>query len=207
MKVVFLEDVSNVARAGEIKEVADGYGRNFLIPRKLAALAGSPVINEIEARLKKRAHLQAQTEAEMRELVGQLEGKEIVLKARAGATDRLYGSITNTDIAEELEKSAGLVVDKRKIELDEPIREVGSYEIAIRLTKDIVPKIKLTVVEEEKKEGKEQKEKKAEGTEEKKRSKKKKVEKVEAKGQVEKEGTGEEKKEKGEGTEEQGETN
>jgi len=104
----------------------------------------------------------------MRELAKQLEGQEIVLKARAGAKDRLYGAITNADIAEELEKSAGLVVDKRKIELDEPIREVGSYEIAIRLTKDIIPKIKLKVMEEEKEEGKEKeagkekKEKKAE---------------------------------------------
>ncbi|MFC1916160.1 50S ribosomal protein L9, partial [Chloroflexota bacterium] len=138
MKVVFLEDVPGVAEAGEMKEVADGYGRNFLIPKKLAVLADSGATHIIEAQLKKRARRQAQTEAEMKELAQQLEGQEIVLKARAGATDRLYGSITNADIAEELSKSAGLVVDKRKIELAEPIREVGSYEIAIRLTKDIV---------------------------------------------------------------------
>ncbi|TET66756.1 MAG: 50S ribosomal protein L9, partial [Dehalococcoidia bacterium] len=155
MKVVFLEDVPNVAETGEVKEVADGYGRNFLIPKKLAILADAKATQIIEAQLKKKAQRQAETEAEMRELAKQLEGQEIVLKARAGAKDRLYGSITNADIAEELEKSAGLVVDKRKIELDEPIREVGSYEIAIRLTKDIIPKIKLKVMEEEKEEGKE----------------------------------------------------
>lgn len=162
MKVVFLEDVPNVAETGEIKEVADGYGRNFLIPKKLAVLVDAQAAHLVEAQLKKKARLQAETEAEMRELAQQLEGQEVVLKARAGAKDRLYGSITNADIAEELSKSAGLVVDKRKIELDEPIREVGSYEIVIRLTKDIVPKIKLTVMEEE------GKKRKTEKTEEKK---------------------------------------
>lgn len=162
MKVVFLEDVPNVAEAGETKEVADGYGRNFLLPKKLAILADVKATHIIEARLKRKARLEAETDAEMRELAQQLEGKEIVLKALAGAKERLYGSITNADIADELSKSAGLVVDKRKIELDEPIREVGSYEVAIRLTKDIIPKIKLTVMEEVEKEEKGKKEKKTE---------------------------------------------
>jgi len=163
MKVVFLEDVPDVAQAGEIKEVADGYARNFLIPKKLAVLADAKVMHLVEAQLKKKARLQAEIEAEMRELAQQLEGREVIFKARAGAKGRLYGSITNADIAEELEKSAGVVVDKRKIELDEPIHEVGSYEIAIRLTKDIIPKIKLNVVPEEKKKEKVE-EKKEEGT-------------------------------------------
>ena len=177
MKVVFLEDVPNVAETGEVKEVADGYGRNFLIPKKLAILADAKTTHIVEAQLKKKARRQAETEAEMKELAEQLEGREIVLKARAGAKDQLYGSITNADIAEELEKSAGLVIDKRKIELDEPIREVGSYEIAIRLTADIIPKIKLTVAEEEEK--KEKKAKKVEKAEEGEKKKKKRVRKKE----------------------------
>jgi len=164
VKVVFLEDVPNVAETGEMKEVADGYARNFLLPKKLAVLADSKAALLVEAQLKKKARLQAETEAEMRELARQLEGQEIVLKARAGARDRLYGSITNADIAEELENSAGLVVDKRKIELDESIHELGSYEIGIRLTKDIIPKIKLTVVGEEEGEGREEKKSTAEKT-------------------------------------------
>ena len=98
MKVIFLEDVPNVAEAGEAKEVADGYGRNFLIPRKLAVLANSAASNIVEAQLKMRARRQAQTEAEMVELANQLEGKEVILKARTGAKDRLYGSITSADI-------------------------------------------------------------------------------------------------------------
>jgi len=179
MKVIFLEDVPRVAQAGEMKEVADGYARNFLLPKKLAVLADARTTHVVEAQLKRKARLQAETEAEMKELAKQLEGREIVLKGRAGAEDRLYGSITNADIVEELRKSAGVAVDKRKIELDNPIREVGSYEIAIRLTKDIIPKIKLTVIEEERKE--EKKEKKAVKAKAKKKEGEEKAEKVEAK--------------------------
>jgi len=145
MKVIFLQDVPHVAQAGDIKEVADGYGRNFLIPRKLAALANPQAISQI----KTKDSINAGIKAELMELVRQLEGKEVNLKARAGAKDRLYGSITSADIAAELKNTTGLDIDKRKIELDEPIRQLGSYEIAIRLAGDIVPKISVTVTEEE----------------------------------------------------------
>lgn len=162
MKVVFIEDVPDVAEVGEIKEVADGYGRNYLIPKKLAILANARATQIVEAQKKRKARIEAETEAEMRELAKQLEGLDMVIKAKAGAKDRLYGSITNADIAEELSTSAGLVIDKRKIELETPIHEIGSYEIPIRLTKDIIPKVKLTVAEEEEKvEGKDKKEGKA----------------------------------------------
>ena len=147
MKVVFLQDVPNVARAGEVKEVANGYGRNFLIPRKLALLARSEVMNTVGTQLEVQARSQTQTEAELLELANQLDGREVFLKAQTGGKDRLYGSITAADIAAELESATGFVVDKRKIELDEPIRQLGSYEVAIRLSKDIVPKIKVTVTE------------------------------------------------------------
>ena len=196
MKVVFLEDVPNVAEAGEMKEVADGYGRNFLIPRKLAVLADARAAGILEAQLKKRARLQAETEAEMRELAGQLEGKEVIIKARSGAKGQLYGSITNADVADELEKSVGLVVDKKKIELTEPVRKVGSYDIDIRLSGNIIPKIKLTIVEEEEKkeEGKEKKEKKESKAKKAKEKVTEKKEEAEEKEEAEKEEV-EEKKE------------
>jgi len=146
MKVIFLQDVPNVAQAGEVKEVADGYGRNFLIPQKLAALAHPQAIGQAETRAQK---IEARLTAELMELASQLDGKEVSLKAKAGAKDRLYGSITSADIAAELNNTTGLDIDKRKIELDEPIRQLGSYEIAIRMGKDIVPKIRVTVTEEE----------------------------------------------------------
>jgi large subunit ribosomal protein L9 len=146
MKVVFLKDVARVAKAGEIKEVANGYGRNFLIPQELAMLASPQAISLAEAQRRVKGRQQAESEAELLELARELEGKEITIEARVGAQEHLYGSITNADIAAELESSAGLVVDKRKIELAEPIRELGSYEVAVRLAKEIVPKIKVTVM-------------------------------------------------------------
>lgn len=148
MRVIFLEDVPNVARAGEIKEVADGYGRNFLIPKKLALVVNSPATNLTEIRHKLATR--DQTEEALVKLANQLEGREVTLKARVGAKDRLYGSVTTADIAAELQNSAQLAIDRRKIELAEPIRQLGSYEVVIRLAKDIVPKIRVIVTAEEK---------------------------------------------------------
>ena len=145
MKVIFLEDVKNLARAGEIKEVANGYARNFLIPRKLALLAGAGTTNIVEAQLQGRARIQTRTEAELIELANNLNEREVFLEVRTGGGDRLYGSITATDIAAGLESATGFAVDRRRIELDKPIRQIGSYEVAIKLAKDIVPKIKVTV--------------------------------------------------------------
>lgn len=148
MKVIFVEDVPRVARAGETKEVADGYGRNYLLPRKLAVLANSQASAAVEAQLKKRERLQELNEAEMAELAGKLNGLEVTLKAKAGAKERLYGSITSADIADEIKSSASLVVDRKKIELGEPIHKLGSYDVTVRFTHDISAVIKLMVVGE-----------------------------------------------------------
>jgi len=157
MKVIFLQDVPNVAQAGQVKEVADGYARNYLIPRKLAALAQPQAVSQIETRAKK---MEVRLTTEMKDLASHIEGKEVSLKAKAGAKDKLYGSITSADIAAELQNVTGLEIDKRKIELEEPIRQLGSYEIALKLGKDITPKIKVTVIEEEAEEKPPKKEKK-----------------------------------------------
>ena len=149
MKVIFLEDVANIARAGDIKEVSDGYGRNFLIPKKLAALVSPGMTTRFEAQFKSRVKKQSQTEAELVNIAQQIEDKEVILQAKVGANYRLYGSITSADIATKLETMTGIAIDKRKIELDEPIRELGSFDITIRLGKDILPKIKVTINEEE----------------------------------------------------------
>jgi len=149
MKVIFLEDVTNMGKAGQIKEVADGYGRNYLIPRKLAAPARPQDIRNVEAQIKARARQAARTEVEMKALAAILEGKEITLKARAGAQERLYGSITTADISAGLETGLNTVVDKRKIELVEPIHQLGMYDVPIKLGKDILATIKVTVVADE----------------------------------------------------------
>lgn len=149
MKVVFLEDMPNIAKAGDVKEVADGYGRNFLIPKKLAALVRPEITSRLEAQRREKTKKQEKMEAELTRMADQLEGKEITLKAKAGAKERLYGRVTSADIAAAVERTTGITVDKRKIELAEPIRELGSFDVAIRLAKDIIPKIKVTVGEEE----------------------------------------------------------
>jgi large subunit ribosomal protein L9 len=149
MKVIFMEDVPNVGKAGQIKDVADGYGKNYLLPHKLAMPARAGDIKNVEAQIKARARVAANSEAEMKALAGELENKEIIIKAKVGQQDRLYGSITSADIAAGLESSLKAIVDKRKIELAEPIRTVGSYEVPIKLGKDITTKIKVTVVAEE----------------------------------------------------------
>ena len=152
MKVIFIEDVPNVAKTGDVKEVADGYVRNYLLPRKLAVLAAPSALKNLEADLKIRVRKKAETDAEFAALAQQLEGKEIIIKANAGAKARLYGSITSTDIAAGLEK-VGITIDKRKIALSKPIHQLGNYEIAIKLSKDFTPKIRVIVGEEEKEEG------------------------------------------------------
>jgi large subunit ribosomal protein L9 len=175
MKVIFLQDVPQVAQAGQIKEVADGYARNYLLPRKLATLAQPQAVSQIEAKTKK---MEAHLTAELQELASQIEGKEVSLQAKAGAKEKLYGSITSADIAAGLKDITGVEIDKRKIELEEPIRQLGSYQIAIKLGKDINPKIKVTVTEEAEKP---QKKKKAKATEKKTPKKAAKAEKKPAK--------------------------
>lgn len=148
MKVIFLEDVANIAKSGEVKEVADGYGRNFLIPKNLAALVSSKTTARFEAQLRAQTNKKVQIDAELANIAKQIEGTEVTLKAKVGAKDRLYGSITSADIAAELEKITGVTINKRKIELDEPIRELGSFDVAIKLGKDVTPKVKIIVSEE-----------------------------------------------------------
>jgi large subunit ribosomal protein L9 len=145
MKVIFIQDVPNVAKIGELKEVADGYSRNYLIPHKLALPATPETMRQMETQRKAFARSQADEIARDRETAGKLDGKEFIIKARAGAEGKLFGSITSADIANELEKTAGTAIDKRKIELEAPIRQTGNYDVIVRFAKDITPKVKITV--------------------------------------------------------------
>ncbi len=144
MKVIFLEDVPNVAKAGDIKEVADGYGRNYLLPKKLALVSKPGVETQVKAQIEARAETE-----KMKKLAAELDGKEITFQVKMGAKDRMHGSITSANIANELKSVTGQEVDKRKIELPESIKQLGSYDITIKLAKDIEPKIKVNVVEKE----------------------------------------------------------
>jgi large subunit ribosomal protein L9 len=149
VKVVFIADVPDVALAGETREVADGYGRNYLLPKKLAVLADSAASNIVKAQMKQVLVRRAQAKSEMKEIAGKLGGAEITIKAKAGEKERLYGSVTAADIAGELSRIAGAAIDKRKIELDEPIRQLGVHEITVKFTRNITTAVRVTVAAEE----------------------------------------------------------
>jgi large subunit ribosomal protein L9 len=149
VKVIFIEDVPNVARAGQTKVVADGYARNYLFPRKFAVLANSNAAAAVEAHLKKIVKQKAIEEAEMAALAKIINGTEIVLKAKVGENERLYGSVTGADIAEELSKTISREIDKRKVDLVEPIRQVGVYDVTIRFTHDITAVVVVTAMSDE----------------------------------------------------------
>ena len=149
MKVVFLEDVPGIGKTGDVKDVADGYARNFLIPKKLAFLVTSQVTGQLEAQISSRARKQAKEAKNLSKMAETLKGTEVVLRAKVGSKDRLYGAVTAADIARELSKTAGVQIDKRKIELAEPIRELGSREVTVKLSHDLSPKVRVTVKEQE----------------------------------------------------------
>jgi len=145
MKIAFLEDIPNVAKAGDIKEVADGYARNYILPKKLGVLASADVASVIEAQRHSRSRKEARREADLVALGQKLEGTEIKLEAKAGSKDRLYGAITAAEIAAQLESQTGISIDKKKIELAEPIRKLGSHQLSIKLGHEVTPKITVTV--------------------------------------------------------------
>ena len=147
MKVVFLTDVPNIAKEGEVKEVSDGYGRNFLVPKGLALSATPANMRVMEEKKRLQARRDAKTESEVASLGSQLNGKEVTIRARVGAEGHLHGAVTTNDIAAAFQ-ALGINVDKRKIELAEPIHDVGPFEVPIRLSKDVIPVIKVNVLAE-----------------------------------------------------------
>jgi large subunit ribosomal protein L9 len=149
MKVLFLKDIPNVGKKGEIKDVSEGYARNFLIPKKVAIIATQDVQNQFEAQQRAEKKRESEQEAEMRQLARRLEGKIITIIGKTGGGTKLYGSITAADIAAQLSVLAGTDIDRRKVEMPEAIRQVGTYEIAIRFDRNIMPKIKVKVTGEE----------------------------------------------------------
>ena len=149
MKVVLLEDVPGKGRAGEIREVSKGYAKNFLLPRGLALIATPDVQKRVELRLEKERLDESVDRERLVELAQQIEGKEIRFKARVGGGERLFGSITAADVAEQLSGVIGSVVDKKRIDIEKPFHQTGSYEIAVKLASDIRPNITVVIEEEE----------------------------------------------------------
>jgi large subunit ribosomal protein L9 len=147
MKVIFLKDVSKGKR-GEIKEVADGYARNFLFPKGLALLATPSATKAAKLLSEEKAEHQARQLDEQSKIAQELEGKELHFKAKAGAKGRLHGAITSANIAEELSRLTSLEIDKKRVEIDEPLHHLGSYDIVINLGTGSETKIKVIIEEE-----------------------------------------------------------
>ncbi len=149
MKVVFLKDVSSKGRAGEIREVADGYARNFLFPKGLARPATADALKTAQVQAEGKARRQVRLKEELSELAKLIDGKELHFKARAGDKGRLHGSITSAQIAEELSNLTNVEIDKKKIAIDEPLRQIGDHEVEVIFSKDAEAKVKV-IIEEEK---------------------------------------------------------
>lgn len=148
MKVLFLQDVPGTAKAGQIKDVKDGYARNYLMPNKLAVPATEAELKKRDELLKAEERKRQRAEEEARQLAEKLVATPLTIRAKVGTDDRLYGSITNGDIAEAIKAQYGQTIDRRKVELEEPIRQLGEFEVAIHLTKEVVPKVKVIVAAE-----------------------------------------------------------
>jgi large subunit ribosomal protein L9 len=148
VKVVFLEEVEGSGRIGEVRNVADGYARNYLLPRKLAVPATDHNIRIAQARVQAGAKHQAGLDAEAAVLAEKLPGLTITIEVRAGEQGRLYGSVTTRDIAEALEKPLGLLLEHRQVELEEPIRRVGLFEVPLRLSRNVRASVQVAVLGE-----------------------------------------------------------
>ncbi len=145
MKVLLVQDVEKLGSAGDIKEVSGGYGRNYLIPQKLAVFATPGLIKQAEEKLAKQRKVETKQRETLRGLSERINGVSLRFEAKVGEQDRLYGSVTSGDIAERLSQAIGEEVDRRKIELGEPIKRVGLYSIAVRLMSGVEPRINVIV--------------------------------------------------------------
>src|SRR5512144_1197714 len=144
MKVLLLKDVYKLGRAGEVKKVADGYGRNFLLPQKLAILATPGALKQVE-KIRSQAEIRrTELNSELKDLASQINGVTVVFAAKAGETGKLYGSITTQDIATAIQEKTRYEVKKQQIDM-QPIRNLGEFTAHVRLTMDLVPEVKIIV--------------------------------------------------------------
>lgn len=145
MKVILTQDVKNLGRKGAAVEVAEGYARNFLIPRGLATLATSGALKSVQVE-KQRQETKVQRALESaRGQAEQLAGRTVTVKAKAGEANRLFGSVTAQDVADAIRRELGIAVDKRKVELSEPIKTLGSHAVTVRLHPAAVTELTVVV--------------------------------------------------------------
>jgi large subunit ribosomal protein L9 len=147
MEVILRQHVDNLGRRGEVVKVADGYARNYLLPRKLALVATQGNKKQIERERAKLDALEAEEQKMADAIAARLAGLEVEIARKVGETEALYGSVTTADIAAALH-AKGFDIDRRKVQLQEPIKKLGEYEIPIKLHREVVARVKVHVVAE-----------------------------------------------------------
>ena len=146
MKIILMSDVKSLGTAGTVIEVADGYARNYLLPRGLAAEASKGSLALLEQQRKAKARRDAEAVANAEALGKQLEELQLTVPAKAGGNGKLFGAVTNANVAEAIHSTLGIDIDRHKIELPDNIKSLGSYPVEIRLGKNIIAKTTVKVV-------------------------------------------------------------
>jgi large subunit ribosomal protein L9 len=146
MKVILLSDVKALGKEGEVADVAEGYARNFLLPRNLAIEANKGALAVLESQRRARAKKDAQVLAEAKDLAARIEGTRIAVPAKAGGNGKLFGAVTNADVAGAIHEALSVSVDRHKIEIKSSIKALGSYPVEIKLHKNVVAKATVSVV-------------------------------------------------------------
>ncbi len=148
MKVILQQDVKGQGKKGQMVEVSDGYGRNFLLPRKLAVTATADAINTMNLKEKARKAEEARMKAEAEDIAEKLKECQVKLTAKAGSNGKLFGAVTTKEISEGLQKQFGIDIPKQKLVLEEPIKSFGSYEVKARLGFEVVATVYVSVFED-----------------------------------------------------------
>ncbi|MEO6196912.1 MAG: 50S ribosomal protein L9 [Dehalococcoidia bacterium] len=146
MKVVFLEEVEGTARTGDVKNVANGFARNFLLPRKLAAPATDHYIAIAQSRATKQARVQTKLDEDAQKLMPLVDGKELTIEVRVGEQDKLFGSVTARDVTELLQAETKIDLEHKQVDIKQPIRELGSHQVPVKLTRNVIAMITVHVI-------------------------------------------------------------
>ena len=145
MKVILLKDIKDMGSADTVKDVSDGYARNFLLPNGSAVLADKGTLRSLDLRLKEKSKVQEAERAELQKLASKIDGAEIGISVDVGENGRLFGSVTHQDVAQKIYETLGIEIDKRKIVLDQPIKAIGSFDVPVKFAHDISATVKVNV--------------------------------------------------------------
>ena len=147
MKVILKQDVKSIGKKDEIHEVSDGYARNYLLPRGLAAVADAGALNQARTKSEAKAHHEAEARAAAEALAAKIKGQTVAVAVKGGASGKLYGKVTGKDVADVLSKLTGTDIDKKKVEMPASIKEFGTYDANVRLYAGVVAPFKVKVEE------------------------------------------------------------